>query len=58
LVNLAGNPRFADVLGGMRRALSEWGRETEDVLPEKLSADEFDRETGDPLANRMRPRRK
>ena len=42
----------------MRRALSEWVRETGDVLPEKLSPDEFDRETGDPLPNRMRPRRK
>jgi N-sulfoglucosamine sulfohydrolase len=58
LVNLAGDPRFADVLGGMRRALSDWGRETGDVLPEELNPDEFDRETGDPLPNpaRRRPR--
>jgi len=56
LVNLAGGPRYARVLAEMRRELSEWGRETGDVLPEKLSPDEFDRETGDPLPNRVRPR--
>ena len=46
------------MLGRMRRALSAWGRETGDVVPEKLSPDEFDRETGEPLADRVRPRRK
>ena len=40
----------------MRRALADWARETGDVVPEKLSPDEFDRETGDPLPNRVRPR--
>ena len=34
LVNLAGDPRFAEVLGGMRRALSDWVRETGDIVPE------------------------
>ena len=58
LVNLAGDPKYAEVLGGMRRALSERARETGDILPEKLSPDEFDRETGDPLPNRVRPRPK
>jgi N-sulfoglucosamine sulfohydrolase len=56
LVNLAGDPKHAKVLDDMRRALSEWGRETEDVLSEKLSPDEFDREAGDPLPYRVRPR--
>ena len=55
-VNLAGDPKFAEALARMRRALSDWGRETEDLMPEKLSPDEFDRETGDPLPNRVRPR--
>jgi N-sulfoglucosamine sulfohydrolase len=55
-VNLAGDPKFAQVLGAMRRALSLWGRETGDVMPERLSPDEFDRGTGDPLPNRVRPR--
>ncbi len=56
LINLAGDPKFAEVLAGMRRALSEWGRETGDVVPARPSPDEFDRETGDPLPNRVRPR--
>jgi arylsulfatase A-like enzyme len=58
LINLAGDSKFAEVLGGMRRALSQWGRETGDMVPEKLSPDEFDRETGEPLPHRMRPRQK
>jgi N-sulfoglucosamine sulfohydrolase len=56
LVNLAGDPRFADMLDRMRRALSEWSRETADVLPQALTPDEFDRETGEPLPGRARPR--
>ena len=55
-VNLAGNPKFAGELATMRKALSDWTRETNDVMPETLSPDEFDRETGDPLPNRVRPR--
>jgi hypothetical protein len=47
---------FAELLGGMRRALSQWGRETGDMVPEELSLDEFDRETGEPLPHRMCPR--
>ena len=58
LVNLAGDPKFAEVLADMRRALSEWERETGDVRPGTLTPDEFDRETGDALPNRVRPRRK
>jgi arylsulfatase A-like enzyme len=58
VVNLAGDPRFAEELGVMSRALSEWVRETGDVLPQKLTSDEFDRETGDPLPGRIRPRLK
>lgn len=58
LVNLAGDPRFAGVLDGMSRALSEWGRVTEDVAPRTLTPDEFDRETGEPSPGRVRPRRK
>ena len=46
LVNLAGDPKHAGVLAEMRRALSQWGRETEDVVPGRLSPDEFDRESG------------
>jgi N-sulfoglucosamine sulfohydrolase len=56
LTNLAGVPNYADVLTGLRRALSEWTRETGDNMPARSSPDEFDRETGDPLPNRERPR--
>jgi N-sulfoglucosamine sulfohydrolase len=55
-VNLAGDPRYADALTTMRRALADWGRETGDVLLDQPRLDEFDRETGDPLPNRVRPR--
>ena len=56
LHNLAGDPKFAKVLDEMRRAIVEWERETNDVATGKLSPDEFDRETGEPLPNRVRPR--
>jgi hypothetical protein len=56
LINLAGDPKYAGVLADMRRALSEWARETGDAPPDRLSPDEFDRETGDALPNRVRPR--
>jgi N-sulfoglucosamine sulfohydrolase len=57
-VNLAGDPKFAEALGAMRRALENWSRETGDVVPEKLTPDEFDRETGEALKSRVRPRRR
>ncbi len=56
LHDLAGDPKYAGVLGDTRRALSKWARETGDVLPARPSPDEFDRETGEPLPNRVRPR--
>jgi arylsulfatase A-like enzyme len=56
LINLAGDPRYAKVLIEMRRALSAWEGETSDVVPKGLSPDEFDRETGEPLPGRVRPR--
>ena len=56
LVNLAGDPKHSGLLADMREALSQWGRETGDAVPGRLSPDEFDREAGDPLPNRVRPR--
>jgi arylsulfatase A-like enzyme len=56
LHNLADDPRSAEVLGRLRKALADWGRETLDREPVRLSPDEFDRETGQPLPNRKRPR--
>jgi N-sulfoglucosamine sulfohydrolase len=57
LVNLAGDPNYAKILNEMRRTLSEWVKETNDVVHDHPSPDEFDRETGEPLPNRARPRR-
>ncbi len=56
LVNLAGDPKYDEVLAGLRRDLAEWARGTNDVAPETLTPDEFDRETGEPFPNRARPR--
>jgi arylsulfatase A-like enzyme len=56
LHNLAGEPGSAPVLETMRRALADWQNETGDRIPTTLSPDEFDRETGAPLVDRVRPR--
>lgn len=56
LKNLAADPKYAKTLAEMRKTLADWQRRTHDVAPDKLSPDEFDRETGDPLPNRVRPR--
>ena len=56
LQNLVGDPAYARTLEGLRRELTSWREETDDRLPTTRSADEFDRETGDPLPNRVRPR--
>ncbi len=54
--NLANDPRFASELRRHQDALAAWTKETKDVMPSKRSPDEFDRETGKPLPNRVRPR--
>jgi arylsulfatase A-like enzyme len=56
LHNRAGDPKFDEVLRMMRRAMDEWQRQTRDSVTGKLAPDEFDRETGEPLPNRVRPR--
>jgi hypothetical protein len=58
LVNLASHPRYSQTIGEMRRALADWMRKTGDVMAEQLSPDEFNRETGDPLPGRARPRQR
>jgi arylsulfatase A-like enzyme len=54
--NLANDPRHAKTLTELRAKLKTWGSETNDVLPVRRTPDEFDRETGQPLPNRKRPR--
>jgi arylsulfatase A-like enzyme len=56
LHNLAGEPASAEVLETMRRTLAQWQQATGDRIPSALSPDEFDRETGEPKKDRVRPR--
>ena len=56
LRNLADDPRYADVLAEHRRALEDWSKRTAFEIPKTRTPDEFDRETGKPLPNRIRPR--
>src|SRR6185312_6060118 len=56
LHNLAEEPGHARALVAMRRALDDWERATGDRTAGPRNPDEFDRETGDPLPNRIRPR--
>lgn len=54
--NLVNDPRYASELRRHQQLLNDWKAETNDVLPAHRTADEFDRETGKPLPNRIRPR--
>ena len=56
LYNLAADIRYAAVLDELRKALVDWSRRTGYRIPETRTPDEFDRETGAPLPNRIRPR--
>jgi arylsulfatase A-like enzyme len=53
--NLAAVPAHAATLVALRAALADWSRETADPPPpERLTPDEFDRETGQALPGRAR----
>ncbi len=54
--NLATDPHQAGTLKQMRQALADWQLTTGDSVPKFQTADDFDRETGDPLPTRVRPR--
>jgi len=56
LNNLADSPQYAKVLEYHRQALAQWAQRTGDSIPAHRTADEFDRETGQPLLTRIRPR--
>jgi N-sulfoglucosamine sulfohydrolase len=56
LRNLAGDMQYAAVLDELRKALADWSRRTGYRIPQARTPDEFDRETGAPLPNRIRPR--
>ena len=46
LKNLAGNPEYAKVQKRLARVLSQWRKQTGDSVPERISVDEFSRDTG------------
>lgn len=54
--NLATDPRYADELESLRKALQRWESQTGDRPAALRTADEFDRVTGKPTAARRRPR--
>jgi N-sulfoglucosamine sulfohydrolase len=56
LRNLAGESQHAPTLQALRDELAKWQKETSDPASGLRNADEFDRETGEPLPNRQRPR--
>jgi N-sulfoglucosamine sulfohydrolase len=56
LQNLAADSRYARILDRLQDALEAWEASTQDAKPGARTPDEFDRETGDPLPNRARPR--
>ena len=47
--NEVNNPNYARTLAELRAVLARWQRETGDSVPEHLTTDYFDRETGKPL---------
>jgi arylsulfatase A-like enzyme len=54
--NLAGDPKHAETLAKLRRALDDWAKETKDFVPRERTPDGFDRQTGKPLPGRKGPR--
>ena len=46
LMNVAGDPKYADVLADMRRAHAKWAAQTQDEVPAEPTRDKFDRESG------------
>lgn len=51
LHNLVEDPAYRDTLNKLRGLLSQWRAETGDDLPEDLSRDRYDRETGKPVVD-------
>lgn len=56
LKNLATDTKFATELVELRGALDAWKKQTKDDAPAARTPDEFDRESGEPLPGRKRPR--
>lgn len=55
LINIASLPRYQNELKQHRAIMDRWRKETDDTTPDNLTADWFDRGTGNPLpSERMR----
>ena len=54
--NLAADPGYATTLAKFRKGLELWQKQTGDIVPVARTPDEFNRETGQPLPDRKRPR--
>ncbi|MHC4542820.1 MAG: sulfatase/phosphatase domain-containing protein, partial [Planctomycetota bacterium] len=54
--SLVDDPEHAQALRELRQALSDWSQRTSFRAPSTRTPDEFDRQTGEPLPNRIRPR--
>lgn len=54
LHNLAGNPEQAKIESKLLIILKRWRQQTGDSVPESISSDEFDRETGERLGKGQR----
>ncbi len=46
LINLAANPEYSEIKARLQQQLALWQEQTLDSVPENLSPDRFDRETG------------
>ncbi len=57
LKNLAGISEHETTLKQLRAVLDQWERQTADWTPDPRPPDQFDRETGEPLAKPKRPNR-
>jgi arylsulfatase A-like enzyme len=51
LNNLAGQPEYASIQRRLTETLARWMEETHDSVPENISTDQFDRQTGDRTVN-------
>ena len=51
IINVASHPRYQKQLTEFRKLFQNWQQETDDTMPENLTKDWFDRETGEPLKN-------
>jgi len=56
LKNLAGDTAYDSVLVHYRKVMDEWSEQSNFKIPSYRTPDEFDRVTGEPTENRIRPR--